>query len=50
MLVDTDVIHHVAGINKFKDRAESHLLKIMYKRAQDNQYLDVTEGHYTISQ
>ena len=42
--VDKNEIHHVTGINKLKDRADSHLLKLMYKRAQNNMYLDNTEG------
>ena len=33
-------IYNVTGVNKLKDRAEVHLLKMMYKRAQNDHYLD----------
>ena len=31
-------------MNRLKDRVDSHLLKIMYKRTQNNLYLDPTKG------
>ena len=38
--VDRNNIYSITGINTLRDRAEVHLLKIMYKRAQDEAYLD----------
>ena len=42
--VDRNEIYHITGINKLTHRAEAHLLKLMYKRALSDQYLDNTEG------
>ena len=42
--IDRNELHHITGINKLTDRAECHLLKLMYKRAQDEFYLDDTQG------
>ena len=42
--IDRNDIHRVTGINKLSDRADSHLLKLMYKRAHDDVYLDDYEG------
>ena len=41
---DRNEIHRITGINKLEDRANCHLLKLMYKRAQNNLYLDNTQG------
>ena len=32
-------IYRTTGVNKLSDRADSHLLKIMYRRAQNEKYL-----------
>ena len=42
--IDKNDISNIAGVNKLHDRAESHLLKLMYKRAQNEKYLDVDHG------
>ena len=42
-----DEIHTVSGINTLHDRANTYLLKYMYKRAQDEQYLDVNTVVHT---
>ena len=42
--VDNNEVYNITGINRLKDRADSHLLKLMYKRAQKDQYLDNTQG------
>ena len=44
MEVNRNNIFQSAGINKLCDRADTHLLKLMYKRAQNDLYLDHTEG------
>ena len=41
--VDRDDIYSTTGINRLHDRAETHLLKIMYKRAHSEVYLDPVE-------
>ena len=42
--VDRNEVYHVTGVNKLTDRAYTHLLKLMYKRAQYPMYLDDTQG------
>ena len=42
--VNRNEIYRVTGVNKIGDRADTHLLKLMYKRAQTDSYLDETEG------
>ena len=42
--VDKNEIYSITGINRLSDRAESHLLKIMYNRAHSEIYLDNAEG------
>ena len=42
--VDKEDIHNITGINKIKDRADAHILKLMYKRTQFDGYRDLTEG------
>ena len=42
--LDRNEIYSVTGINKLSDRADAHLLKIMYKRAQMEEYLVENEG------
>ena len=32
--IDRDEIYNITGINKLQDRANAHLLKLMYKSAQ----------------
>ena len=44
MRVDQREIYNITGRNKLKDRAESYLLKLMYKRTDNEQYVDQTEG------
>ena len=38
--VGNDNIYNITGVNKLQDRAEVHLLKMMYKRAQNESYLE----------
>ena len=42
--INRNYVYRRAGINKFGDRANTHLQKLMYKRAQNDKYLDHTEG------
>ena len=42
--VNKNEIYTMMGINKIQDSADAHLLKLMYKRAQREDYLDVSEG------
>ena len=42
--VDKKEIYNATGINRLGDRANAHLLKVMYKRTQIDTYLDVNEG------
>ena len=42
--IDRNDIYRITGVNKLSDRSESHLLKIMYKRAQNDVYLEPNEG------
>ena len=41
--IDRDDIYQYVGINKLKDRADCHLLKLMYKRTKNDAYLDKTQ-------
>ena len=41
--IGNDDLYRTTGINKLTDRANSHLLKIMYKRSSNDVYLDLTE-------
>ena len=42
--VERDDLYRITGINRLRDRAEAHLLKLMYKRAHDDGYLVEQEG------
>ena len=37
-------VYNQTGVNKLCQRAQAHLLKLMYKRAQDNLYINHEEG------
>ena len=41
--IDRDEIYNITGINKLQDRANAHLLKLMYKSAQAMPYLEERE-------
>ena len=42
--VNRNQIYNLTGVNRLKDRADSHLLKMMYIRSRNNAYLDQKEG------
>ena len=42
--IDTNDVYTLTGVNKLEERANAHLLKLMYKRAQDQTYLNPDKG------
>ena len=42
--VDRNEIYQTVAVDRLKDRADSHLLKLMYKRAQNVLSRDNTQG------
>ena len=44
MEIDREEVYNHTGINKLSERANTHLLKLMYKRAHDAHYVNADEG------